>query len=290
MRAWIGAILLAVLLQQPDAETRVITYLRANVKPGQPVTASQLETVLKANDEKKVIPKLFNTLPRIPMAIIEFQIRTGRIPKLQELSYQFDFKVAGEMDVMLRIMESDPGVPKFLTRNSSTGEITKIDDAALKRDPRFRPAIERSLAGWEGKYAPNFVTLSYSRLALNSAQFRGQPLLLYFWFTNCPACAQTTPILVKLHEKYASKGFQIIGMNADGVLRLTHTDLVRADYVRKQKIRFPVGTMTPPMQQAYGVTLFPSMFFVNRQGRVVKYLVTPQSEEILDAAIQNAMN
>ena len=77
---------------------------------------------------------------------------------------------------------------------------------------------------------------------VNSAQFRGQPHLIYFWFTNCPPCVQTTPILVKLHDKYSPKGFQIIAANADNVLGLPYTDLNRADYIRKEEIRFPSAT------------------------------------------------
>jgi len=48
--------------------------------------------------------------------------------------------------------------------------------------------------------------------------------------------------------------------------------------------------MTPTMQKSYGgVTLFPTLFFVNRQGRIVKHLVSLQTEAQIDAAIQQAL-
>jgi len=287
---WIGSILIVALLQQPDAETRVVNYLKANVRRGEPVEVSRLLGVFKAPDEQLVIQRLFNTFFRIPPAIVEFQARTGRIPKLEELSHQFDFKVPGEMDVMLRIMESDPRVPKFLTRNPTTGEITRIDVDAVRNDTRFNQSFERTIAGWEGQLAPSFAMVSPSKQPVNSAQYRGKPHLIYFWFTNCPPCLQTTPTLVKLYDKYSSKGFEMIAANADQVLGLPYTDLNRADYIRKQNIRFPVGHMTPTMQKSYGgVTLFPTLFFVNRQGRIVKHLVSLQTEAQIDAAIQQAL-
>ena len=291
MKVWIGAILVAVLLQQPDAETRVVNYLKANVRPGQPVQVSKLvNEVFKSPEEQKVLQRLFNTFFQIPPAIVEFQARTGRIPKLQELSEQFHFKVPGQMDVMLRIMESDPRVPKFLTRNPTTGEIVKIDTAAIRNDPRFGQAVQRTIAGWEGQTAPTFAMVSLAKQSVNSAQYRGQPHLIYFWFTNCPPCVQTTPILVKLYEKYNPKGFQMVAANADQVLELPYTDMDRADYIRKNKIRFPIGHMTPVMQKSYGgVSLFPTLFFINRQGRIVKYMVNLQTEAALDAAIQEAL-
>ncbi len=69
--------------------------------------------------------------------------------------------------------------------------------------------------------APNFAMVSISKLPVNSAQFRGQPYLIYFWFTNCPPCVQTTPMLVKLFQKYSPQGFQIVAANGDRVLGLT---------------------------------------------------------------------
>jgi thiol-disulfide isomerase/thioredoxin len=289
MKAWITAILLAVLLQQSNAETRVVAYLNANVKPGQPIDISRLTNALKAPEEQKVLQRILNAIPRIPATIFEFETRFGRIPRLQELSEQFDFKIAGEMDVVLRLMESDPRIPKFLSRSPATGEIFRIDVAALNSHPKTAESVARSIVHWEGQAAPNFAMISVSTLPLNSAQLRGQPHLVYFAFTNCAPCVQITPIIVKLYEKYSSRGFQMVAANADRVMSLGYTDLNRADYIRKQKIRFPVGHVTPVMQQSYGVTVYPSMFFVNRQGRIVKHLVGVQSEAALDAAILEAL-
>ena len=190
---------------------------------------------------------------------------------------------------ILRAMESDPRIPRFLTRNPATGEITKVDAALIKADPKFGQAIERSVGSLEKQVAPNFAMVSISKLPVNTAQLRGQPYLIYFWFTNCPPCVQTTPMVVKLFQKYSPQGFQIAGANGDNLLGLPYTDLVRADHIRKQGIRFPVGHVTPVMQQTFGVTFFPSMFFVNRQGVIVKHLVGPQSEDILDTAIRDTL-
>ena len=289
MRAWIAAFLIAALFQQPDAETRVLDHLKANVKPGQPLDVSHLNQVFKKPEEQKAVQRFLNSFFRIPVLIVEFQRRTGRIPTLKELSEQFDFKIPGEMDVVLRAMESDPRIPRFLTRNPATGEITKVDATLIKADPRFGQAIERSVVSLERQVAPNFAMVSIAKLPVNTAQLRDQPYLIYFWFSNCPPCVQTTPMLVRLFQKYSPQGFQIVAANGDNLLGLPYTDLIRADHIRKQGIRFPVGHVTPVMQQTFGVTFFPSMFFVNRQGVVVKHLVGPQSEDILDSAIRDSL-
>src|SRR6185436_6844998 len=189
MKSWIGTLLMAVLLQQPDAETRVVNYLKANVKPGQPVIISDLvNRVFTAPDERQAVQRLYNTFFKIPNAIVEFQTRTKRIPTLKELSDQFAFKVPGEMDVVLRVMESDPRVPRFMTRDARTGEITKIDVATIKADPNFGKAVERTIAGFEGLQAPAFTITQFTGQPLNSSTLTGQPHLVYFWFSGCPPC------------------------------------------------------------------------------------------------------
>ena len=53
-------------------------------------------------------------------------------------------------------METDPRVPKFITRDPKTGEITKVDVELIRNDPRFAQGAAHELAGWEGKPAPAF--------------------------------------------------------------------------------------------------------------------------------------
>src|SRR5688572_11718134 len=151
MHTWIAAALLALLFQGADAETRIVEYLKANVTPGKPVVVSELyNNVFKTPEERQVLNRLFNTFFKIPMFIVQYHASSKKIPTLQELSEQFNFKVPGQADVMLRIMESDPRVPKFLTRDAKTGEITAVDVSRIQAHPQFGRALERTITGWEG--------------------------------------------------------------------------------------------------------------------------------------------
>jgi len=290
MTRWIGAVLLTVLLQQADTETRIINYLKANVRPGQPVTVADLTRVFKTPEEQAVLSRLFNTFFKVPMTVAQLYTQTKRIPTLRELSDQFGFRAPGEMDVVLRILEADPRVPKFLTRDPKSGEITRIDVAAIRADPNFGRIVERSIAGWEGRQAPAFSMKSLSGAALSSTTVSGQPHMIYFWFTNCPPCVQSTPLLVSLNAKYAPQGFKIVGANADRVLELPYSDAVRAEFLKKQGVAFMEGHLTSQMQADYGgVSVFPTMFFVNRKGVIVKQMVSFQDRAALEAAIQAAL-
>jgi thiol-disulfide isomerase/thioredoxin len=221
------------------------------------------------------------------MFIVQYNASTNRIPTLQELSEQFTFKVPGQADVMLRIMESDPRVPKFLTRDANSGEITAIDVSQIKGHPQFGRAIERTLTGWEGRPAPPFQIAAYDGTPMTSTDITGQPHLVYFWFSNCPPCVKISPLLVELHNKYAAQGFQIVGVNNDKVLELPYDDAMRTNYATQAGMKFTNGHATAQMQQAYGgVSVFPTMFFVDKTGTVVKHFVNFQEKTVLEAAIE----
>jgi thiol-disulfide isomerase/thioredoxin len=288
------ALLIAAVLaapQGPDAEARVVEYLKANVKPGQPVVVSDLyNSVFTGPDERAVLNRLFNTFFKMPLYLAQHVAAAGKPPTLREVSEQFHFEVPGEADVMLRIMESDPRMPRFITRDPATGEIAKVDVDAIMANPRFAKALERTITGWEGRPAPAFATTAYDGQPVTSESLAGKPHLLYFWFTGCPPCMRTAPLLAELDREFAPQGLRIVALNADRVLELPYTDEDRAAYAKKQGWTFTLARMTPQVQEAYGaVSVFPTLFFVNREGTVVRQFVNFQDKETLERASRVAL-
>jgi hypothetical protein len=93
-----------------------------------------------------------------------------------------------------------------------------------------------------------------------------------------------------LNAKYAAQGFKIVGANADHVLELPYSDAVRSEFLKQQGVTFQEGHLTTQMQLDYGgISVFPTMFFVNRKGIIVKQMVSFQDKATLEAAIQAAL-
>jgi thiol-disulfide isomerase/thioredoxin len=291
MQKWFTAALIAMVFQASDAETKIVQYLKANVQPGKPVIVSELNKMFTAPDEQQVLSRLFNTFFKIPMFIVQYNTSTKKIPTLTELAEQFNFKVPGEADVMLRIMESDPRIPKFLTRDAKTGEITAVDIDKITSNPQFGRVLERTIAGWEGKPEPAFSIQTYDGKTVSSEEMAGKPHLVYIWFTNCPPCVKTSPILAELYNKYSAQGFRIVAANSDKVLELPYDDAVRADYVKKIGIKFTTAYLNNKMQNDFGgVSVFPTMFFVDKNGIIVKHFVNFQDQAALEAAIRSTLS
>lgn len=44
------------------------------------------------------------------------------------------------------------------------------------------------------------------------SDYKGQPVLMIFWATDCPGCIKEMPELIELHHQYAAQGLQMIGV------------------------------------------------------------------------------
>jgi thiol-disulfide isomerase/thioredoxin len=287
------ALLLAALAAAaaPEAEVRVIEYLKAHVRPGEPVVVSDLyNQVFTGAAERAALDRLVNAFFKLPLFLAQYQRAAGRPPTLAEISEQFHFQVPGQAEVMLRILESDPRVPRFIARDASSGEIVRVDVEAILADPRFGKVLERTVTGWEGRPAPAFSVTTYDGKPLRSADVAGQPHLLYFWFTNCLPCVRTSPMLAELDRTYAAKGFRIVALNADRVLELPYEDADRQAYAAKQALAFTLAHLTTEAQEAYGsVSVFPTFVFVDARGTIVRHLIGEQGRAALEAGIRRAL-
>jgi thiol-disulfide isomerase/thioredoxin len=277
-------------LAQADlaVEKRIVDYLKKNTTPGKPLVVSELyNNVFTTPEERKALDRLFNVFFKIPIFVAQHKAGTNRIPSLADIARQFNLQVPGEVPVLLAIMENDPRIPGFISRDPASGEITSVDIEAVKKDKRFNQAIERALGGWVGKNAPAFTLDLLNGNPLNSANLAGKNYLIYFWFSGCPPCVQLSPHLVRMEKQFGGKNFAIIAVNADRFLELDTTDAERAAYIKQQGFRFPVAHLNKKMYEDYGsINVFPTLFFIDSQGIIRKHYLGYQSPEVLTADVK----
>ena len=280
-----------VAVEEADAEARVLDYIRDHLQPGQPLLVSELYSkVFTQPAERKALDKLYNAFFRIPLFLADYQEKFGSPPTLKTIAQQFDLRSPQAAEVLLRVMESDPRVPRFLTRDPKSGEITRLDVAMVRSDPRFGAAATSRLSGWEGKPAPEFKLTGLDGHDVASAGLRHKVLLLYVWFTGCPPCMKETPELVKLEREFRDRGFAVVGANADRLLNLNYSDQDRERYVQKQGINFPVVHWTKESDAAYGrIAIFPTLFLIDGKGGIVRHWVGFAEPEELRRAVSKTV-
>jgi thiol-disulfide isomerase/thioredoxin len=271
-------------------ESRVVAYLEESIESGRMVEVSGLvNEVFTSPEEREAVNRLYDTFFRIPMFLVQFAEGTGELPSLDEIAEQFAFESAATADVILSLMESDPRIPRFFERDAQ-GELVALEIQPILAHPQFGQQIERSIAGWEGLSMPAFTTETFDGQRFASTQLDGSPYLVYVWFSNCPPCLETSPLLVELDRKYRDRGFQIVALNADRYLELPYDDATRNDYAEAVGMDFRLAHLSAATHDAFGgVSIFPTMFVVDGSGAIVRHFVNFQERDVLEAAVEAAL-
>jgi glutathione peroxidase-family protein len=164
-----------------------------------------------------------------------------------------------------------------------------VGAAKIRADPRFGKVVDRASAS-EGQPAPDVSGPSFDGREVKLSSLRGQVVLLYVWFTNCPPCTRQTPELGGLAEAYRKQGLAVLGINADRQLALPYDDEARAAYLKRYAASFPNIHLTPALQSALGeVSVFPTLFLIGRDGTVVRHYINYQPRELLQRDIEKAL-
>jgi len=121
---------------------------------------------------------------------------------------------------------------------------------------------------------------------ISSTSFDGKVLLLIFFATWCPPCAEEVPVLVKLQEDYAGAGFSVVGLSVD-----QEGPAVVSKFMDSHNINYPVlmaeARTTMDFGGVYGI---PVSFLVSKAGNVVKKYMGYVQPTILEKDIKSLLN
>lgn len=99
------------------------------------------------------------------------------------------------------------------------------------------------------------------------SKYRGKVVLLAFFSTTCPHCQNSARMMEKLQSEYGPQGFQALGVCFNDMAKL-----LTPDFIKYQKLTFPVGYSTqdqvlPYVQHPQGAIPYVPMFvFIDRMG------------------------
>ncbi|MBC8869644.1 MAG: HEAT repeat domain-containing protein [Planctomycetes bacterium] len=104
--------------------------------------------------------------------------------------------------------------------------------------------------------------------AFDWASYRGKVVLIDFWTSWCPHCWPEIKNARKAYELYHDRGFDVVGINLDEDTNKMHA------YLAKEKIPWTIlhtkgAGWKHPVAVDYGIRSVPTMFLVDRDGKVV---------------------
>jgi len=277
---------LASALAENPAELALLERLRLLLEKDGTIYFSNLynDPQLDA-DQKRFLETLYGIFFNLPGFLkTEFEA-TGKIPSQKHFASSFGLG-AKSVDLLLNVAEADQRLSQLFDRDPENGEITQLRMSNIDYFVQNQ-GIGTQITRWEGTPLPDFdlPTLTGSRLSRRDLE--GRPLLIYFWFTGCPPCVRIGPHLARLSERYADRGFRVVGFNSDQIVGLTLSDDQRRDYLLTHGLTFSSVHVDQKTRQAFGnVNVFPTLFFVSDEGRVFSHMINYQELETLERTVQ----
>ena len=116
------------------------------------------------------------------------------------------------------------------------------------------------------------------------SSYRGKVVLLDFWATWCYPCREEIPHFVELHQKYADRGLQVIGVSMDD-----SPEPVPAFY-QQYHMNYPVVMGNAKIGELYGGLLgLPITFVLDREGRILAKHVGATDAAVFENEIVRAL-
>lgn len=140
---------------------------------------------------------------------------------------------------------------------------------------------------FNGTPAPDFTlnVLGAKDKTLKLSDFKGKAVVVNFWATWCEPCKVEMPWLIDLQAKYGPQGLQIVGIAMDDTDEKTIVS-----FGHKMGVNYPIVQGTEKVADLYGgVDGMPTLFFVDRAGKIVDHELGLRGMDIIEANIKKSL-
>ena len=102
---------------------------------------------------------------------------------------------------------------------------------------------------------------------------KGQVVLVVFWASEYKVCEDDVPQLRALYQDNKAKGFEIVGVSLDfdksTALPFVQKNKMNWKHIYQPNAANQTGGLNSPIAESFGIISLPTMFLVDREGKVV---------------------
>lgn len=127
-----------------------------------------------------------------------------------------------------------------------------------------RPEYEAQMRIQVGKEAPDFELVDANGNKVRLSDLRGKIVLVDFWASWCQPCRRNNKTLVEAYDKFASKGFEVLGVSVD-VSKDNWLQAIKEDGLKSTQVIDTANIVAA----TYCVRTIPSSFLLDTDGIIV---------------------
>lgn len=136
------------------------------------------------------------------------------------------------------------------------------------------------------KPAPQFTLAGVDGRKVSLGDFKGKPLVVNFWATWCGPCKVEMPWFEEFRKKYASDGFEVLGVADDSD---AGKDVI-AGAAKKLGVTYPILLADTKMEKAYGdPEVLPMSFYVDKTGTVTEVTAGLGTKDEMEAKVKETI-
>jgi thiol-disulfide isomerase/thioredoxin len=167
------------------------------------------------------------------------------------------------------------------TRQPRKGVLSVSAGNSAANPKAAKPAPEVTLKDLDGK-------------DLSLAQYKGKVVLVNFWATWCEPCQVEIPWLIEMQQKYAAKGFTVLGIAMDEEGASVVTPWVQKERFdvngTKSQMNYPIVIGNDAAADKFGGLLgYPTSVLITRDGKIVKRITGLISYEEISKSIESQL-
>ena len=178
--------------------------------------------------------------------------------------------------IFLMVTTNFSGCHSSGASSGTTGQVVKADDKGSK------PA------------APDVTFKDLDGKDVSLASLKGKVVVVNFWATWCDPCREEIPWLIEFQQKYADKGFTILGVAMDEEGKPTVQPFVQTTPFNVNghptTMNYPIVLGTDELADKFGGLLgMPTSFVISRDGKIEKKYIGLVNREALQKDIESLL-
>lgn len=218
-----------------------------------------------------------DSLQKAAASIPDFQTNTTEQMRLQEIFYKMQEQENQMIRDYIKSHSSSLTCLALVERldpDDNFQYFKMLDEGLMKSYPKsefakgFHERVSELSKLSVGSSAPEINLNNPDDVAIPLSSLKGKVVLIDFWASWCRPCRAENPNVVRLYNKYQSKGFEVYSVSLDK-LKDAWIDAIAKDGLVWKSHVSDLAFWQSPVVKLYNISGIPMTYLIDKEGKII---------------------